>query len=79
MLSTTLLRKAGYVGSSLTEAVHSSDRHSTGEHPSGALAKLKKLIVRDNGLLDWRSDLCHLDVATRLGLIGPIADQCKHQ
>lgn len=56
-------------------------RHFTGEHRSGVREKSKKLIVCVFFSLKnctHSTRLCS-DIANKLHLIAPIAEQCKHQ
>jgi hypothetical protein len=54
-------------------------RHSTGLRQNGLPGTLRKLTVRFPRLLNDLTLIRHPDVADRLNLIPPIAEQCQHQ
>ena len=55
-------------------------RRSIGLHRNGVPARLKKLIVRTHCLV-WFENYLYLriDIASKLNLIAPIAEQCQHK
>ena len=55
-------------------------RRSIGLHRNGVPARLKKLIVRTHCLFWFESYLyLRIDIASKLNLIAPIAEQCQHK
>lgn len=80
------LTRAGCVDTTVGYRMHPhvanlTFRPSTGLHPSGRQERSRKHTVRilQHVSGDLRSHGRLLDVASRLGLIGPIAEQCQHQ